>query len=98
MAMEMPVIATAWGGPADYLDCTCGILVEPTSADAFVANLSSALVRLAENPEERVAMGKAGRLKVIEDFDWETKVDRMLGIYREAVEGSRINPPLTTKL
>lgn len=98
MAMEMPVIATAWGGPADYLDCTCGILVEPTSADAFVANLSSALVRLAENPEERVAMGKAGRRKVIEDFDWETKVDRMLGIYREAVEGSRINPPLTTKL
>jgi glycosyltransferase involved in cell wall biosynthesis len=92
MAMGMPVIATAWGGPADYLDDSCGILVEPTSAEDFVANLSSALVRLAKNPDERVAMGKAGRRKVIEDFDWEAKVDRMLGIYREAVEGSRTLP------
>ena len=28
MAMGKPVIATHWGGPADYLDATCGILVE----------------------------------------------------------------------
>ena len=26
-----PVIATRWGGPTDYLDSTCGILVEPES-------------------------------------------------------------------
>jgi hypothetical protein len=27
-------------------------------------------------------MGKAERLKVIRDFDWETKVDRILEHYR----------------
>jgi glycosyltransferase involved in cell wall biosynthesis len=97
MAMGIPVIATAWGGPADYLDGACGILVEPTSAEAFLANLSTALVRLAKDPDERGAMGKAGRRKVIEDFDWEAKVDRMLGIYREAVEGSAIGSSLSTK-
>jgi glycosyltransferase involved in cell wall biosynthesis len=96
MAMGIPVIATAWGGPADYLDCSCGILVEPTSADDFVANLSTALIRLAANPNERGAMGRAGRRKVIEDFDWEAKVDRMLEIYREAVEGRELSP-LTAK-
>ena len=88
MSMGMPVIATAWGGPADYLDRSCGILVEPTSADDFVANLAGALIRLANDPEERAAMGRAGRRKVVEDFDWEAKVDRMLEIYQEAVAGS----------
>ncbi len=30
-------------------------------------------------------MGKAGRHKVIRDFDWEAKVDQMLGYYESAV-------------
>jgi glycosyltransferase involved in cell wall biosynthesis len=85
MAMEMPVIATAWGGPLDYLDSSCGILVEPTSEAAFVDGLVHALVRLATHPQDRRAMGKAGRRKVVEEFDWETKVDRMLGYYEAAV-------------
>ena len=85
MAMEVPVIATAWGGPVDYLDSSCGILVEPSSKEAFVENLALALVRLATHPRERRAMGKAGRLKVIRDFDWEGKVDRMLEHYRSCM-------------
>jgi glycosyltransferase involved in cell wall biosynthesis len=27
MAMGLPVVATAWGGPLDYLDDSCGVLV-----------------------------------------------------------------------
>ena len=90
MAMELPVIATAWGGPADYLDASCGILVEPTSREAFIENLAAGLIRLAESPQLRVAMGKAGRAKVIQYFDWEVKVDRMLEIYRIVMAG---DPP-----
>ena len=85
MAMEVPVIATAWGGPLDYLDPSCGILVEPSSRDAFVDDLALALIRLATHPQDRRAMGKAGRLKVIRDFDWETKVDLMLEHYRSCI-------------
>jgi glycosyltransferase involved in cell wall biosynthesis len=85
MAMEVPVIATAWGGPVDYLDSSCGILVEPSSKEAFVESLALALVRLATHPRERRAMGKAGRLKVIRDFDWEGKVDQMLEHYRSCM-------------
>jgi glycosyltransferase involved in cell wall biosynthesis len=91
MAMEVPVIATAWGGPLDYLDPSCGILIEPTSQHAFVDDLALALIRLATHPQDRRAMGRAGRLKVIRDFDWETKVDQMLDHYRScmAAAGNR---------
>lgn len=88
MAMEIPVIATAWGGPADYLDPSCGILIEPTSREAFIANLALALTRLAKHPQERVAMGKAGRSKVIQQFDWNTKVDSVFAVYRDVIEQS----------
>jgi glycosyltransferase involved in cell wall biosynthesis len=85
MAMEIPVIATAWGGPADYVDASCGILVEPTSREALIENLAAAFVRLATSPGERRAMGRAGKAKVTGQFDWEAKVDRMLAIYRDVV-------------
>ncbi len=83
MAMEVAVIATSWGGPADYLDASCGILVEPTSRAAFIDNLAAALLRLANEPLERIAMGKSGRRKVVAHFDWEAKTDRMLEIYKD---------------
>ena len=83
--MEVPVIATAWGGPLDYLDSTCGILVEPSSETEFVERLAQALVRLATHPEDRRAMGKAGRLKIVQSFDWEIKVDRMMNHYRSCL-------------
>ena len=47
MAMGLPVIATAWGGPVDYLDSSCGILVNPDSRESLIAGFSSAMTRLA---------------------------------------------------
>jgi len=47
--------------------------------------LAVALVRLAKSPQERIAMGRAGRAKVIQHFDWEVKVDHMLAIYRQVI-------------
>ena len=88
MAMEVPVIATAWGGPLDYLDSSCGVLVNPVSRDEFIEHLTLALMRFATEPENRRAMGKVGRLKVVRDFDWETKVDRTLEHYRSCMAAS----------
>lgn len=89
MAAGRPVIATAWGGPADYLDANCGILVAPTSSESFREGLTEAMLQLAADPERRGAMGRAARTKVVEQFDWEVKVDRILDIYRRAIETSR---------
>lgn len=85
MSAAKPVIATAWGGPADYLDSTCGLLVAPESADALVQGFADAMERLATSPELRLSMGQKGREKILEQYDWERKVDRMLQVYRQAL-------------
>jgi glycosyltransferase involved in cell wall biosynthesis len=91
MAMRLPVIATRWGGPADYIDApdsgrpATGILVTPESPRQFIADLAGAMVHLARHPDVRAAMGTAGYTKIISDFDWERKLDRVLAIYRDTL-------------
>lgn len=89
MASSRPAIATNWGGPTDYLNEDCGMLVTPDSRDGFVAKLADAMIRLGCDPQLRKQMGDAGGRRVVEHFDWEKKVDRMLDIYRQAIESER---------
>jgi glycosyltransferase involved in cell wall biosynthesis len=83
MAIGLPVIATRWGGPADYLDDSCGVLVDPDGREAFVAGLTRALTELARDPARRGALGRAGRAKVERLYDWERKLDAVLEIYAQ---------------
>jgi glycosyltransferase involved in cell wall biosynthesis len=87
--MSKAVIATAWGGPLDYLDPSCGILVEPDGADSMQTALAVAMVRLALDREERARMGGAGRAKVLHHYDWDVKVGRFLEICASAKTPSR---------
>jgi glycosyltransferase involved in cell wall biosynthesis len=84
MASGLPVIATNWGGPADYLDSSCGILIDPQSPAVFVQQLSNAMLMLAKDQPRRHAMGKSGREKVVREFDWQRKIDRICEIYCES--------------
>jgi len=83
MASSLAVIATNWGGPADYLDQDCGFLVDPSSRLDLVDGFRDALLLLANDPEKAKRMGEAGRRKVENEYDWERKMDEMLVIYRE---------------
>lgn len=95
MAMGMPAIATDWGGPADYIDSASGILVAPASRPAFIENLALALTRMAKSPKTRMAMGKAARARVVQHFDWEIKVNRMLALYRSVMPQSPQAPEIS---
>jgi glycosyltransferase involved in cell wall biosynthesis len=90
MAMGKPVIATHWGGPADYLDASCGILVEPESYSNLVTGFAEGMQKLIEFPELAKSMGAAGRERALRDFDWQRKIDRVIGIYRALVEKSDV--------
>lgn len=86
MAAGLPVIATDWGGPADYLDERCGILVKPSGKDCFTTGLAEAIDHLARNPQIRLAMGKEGRRRVETVFNWDSKVDQILGLFEKTIK------------
>jgi glycosyltransferase involved in cell wall biosynthesis len=44
------------------------------------------MVRLAASPALRRALGEAGALKVQAEYNWKTKADRIVELYRRAVQ------------
>lgn len=92
MAMGKPVIATHWGGPADYLDASCGMLVKPQSYLGLVDGFAEVMQKLIDSPELAKSMGAAGCARAIRDFDWQRKIDQVIEIYRELAK--RPNSPL----
>jgi glycosyltransferase involved in cell wall biosynthesis len=86
MAMGLPVVATAWGGPLDYLDSSCGVLVAPHSREGLVAGFASAIMILADSSDLRHRLGEAGYHRARQYFDWEKKIDRILELYELALE------------
>ena len=91
MAMGKPVIATRWGGPADYLDATCGILVDPESYSALVTGFAEAMRKLIDHPALARSMGDAGRARAVRDFDWQRKIDQIIQIYLALTEKSDVS-------
>jgi glycosyltransferase involved in cell wall biosynthesis len=85
MASGKAVIAVKWGGPADTLDANCGILIEPRDPASLVADLEQAIVCLANDRNRCASMGRAGRAKVLAEYTWAMKIERLVEIYREAI-------------
>ena len=86
MSLGLPVIASEWGGPPDYLDASTGLLVHPAPRETFSSRLADAIERLVFEPELRIALGRAGANRVANQFDWERKVDRIVEIYAREVK------------
>ncbi|MGA9120890.1 MAG: glycosyltransferase family 4 protein [Bacteroidota bacterium] len=83
MAMERPVVASNCDGVLDIVvDQQTGILVPPKDD----APLARAILRLAQDPALRVRMGSAGRQRVLEQFDQQAIIDRIVEIYRSVQE------------
>ncbi len=76
-----PVVASATGGLADWLDDgVSGLLVEPGDVSA----LAAALQELLADPARREAMGEAGRRSVLGRFTAEHHVAAALAAYERA--------------
>ena len=83
MAMARAVIAPNWGGPKDYVTEETGILVSPTSRDAFRTGYTEAMASLGKDIERMKSMGVAGRARIEEHFAWKKKGAWMLDQYKE---------------
>lgn len=85
MAASTAVITLDWGGPSDYVNSECGILISPKSPEYVVSKLEDFMVLLSDNPEIASKMGCAGLERVKELYDWDKKVDFMLENYVEVM-------------
>jgi glycosyltransferase involved in cell wall biosynthesis len=81
MATGLPVVSTHIAGIPELVEAgESGFLVAPGRVDELTAALERVL---AASPEERAAMGRAGRARVEDEFAMGPVADRLLGIFGE---------------
>ncbi|MBD3379953.1 MAG: glycosyltransferase [Candidatus Omnitrophica bacterium] len=79
-ACGKPVIAASSGGvPEAVIDGETGILVEPEDA----SGAAEALKRLLGDRDLARKMGMAGRERVLRDFDWSARAEKLWDMVRE---------------
>jgi colanic acid/amylovoran biosynthesis glycosyltransferase len=79
MAMELPVVSSQiMGIPELVQDEVSGMLTPPGRADELAARLR----RLAEGPELRAQLGRAGRAKVVAEYGIATSAERIASLMR----------------
>ena len=72
MACEIPVIATDCPGPKEIIeDGVSGIILRDRNPET----LAKVIIDLINNKVKRITIGKAGRARVLECYDWNKNLD-----------------------
>ena len=78
-ACEIPSITSNIGGLVEVNSHNeTGIVINPNDPN----KLAEVIVKLYENDVLRLKLGKNGRKRVLEKFNWENSVDKMIQIYK----------------
>ena len=96
MACEAPVVATRTGGiPEVVEDGVTGLLVpfepkddgsrEPVDPAGFAHGIAERVDELLGNPERAAALGRAGRVRAVEQFSWPAIAAQTVGLYRDLI-------------
>ena len=89
MGCEIPVIATDAGGlPEVVEDGVTGRIVPKGNVDA----LTEALDQLLADPALRRQMGRAGRQRALDRFDWDGTAQQFESLYEEISAGAMDRP------
>ena len=85
MRFGLPVVTAARGGPDWIIDESCGIRLPVTDPQTYAQDIAAAARRLANDPKARVAMGTAGRAKLLREGLWPVKARALAALYGELV-------------
>jgi len=87
MACELPVIASDGGALPEVVGehLKTAYVVPTRDPEALAAGIDY----LIDNPAKRIAMGKAGRKRVLETFTWENAAKEMVDVYEEVIRAYR---------
>jgi glycosyltransferase involved in cell wall biosynthesis len=85
MAAGRPVICLNLGGPATQVSGDSGFKIPAHNPEQAVKDMAEAMAVLADKPELRNYMGKAGRKKAIDMYGWEVKGRFFVELYRKTL-------------
>lgn len=74
----LPVITTAFGGPCEIIDESCGVLVPPDDATALAASLR----HLIEDRPQRHKLGHSGLIRAHELCSPETQLTKLYEVFQ----------------
>jgi len=85
LAAQVPVICLALGGPAVFVDSSCGIRIDAANQTEEVIQhaLATAMIQLAQNPSLRQQLA-ANCLSRAHDFTWSGAVEHLYSSLRDA--------------
>jgi len=81
MASHLPVVAFSVGGIPEAVTAESALLVD----DLNVASMVAGILRLIKDPDQRKAMGKAGRRHVEREFDISKNIEKIQNIINSAL-------------
>jgi len=85
MALGKPVICLNLGGPALQVTAETGFKVSARAPEQAVEEMVRAMCRLAEDADLRRRMGEAARRRVLKEFSWEQRGEKIRKIYEEVL-------------
>jgi glycosyltransferase involved in cell wall biosynthesis len=83
MACARPVVAVAYGGPAEIVDDAVGRAIPPDGREAVVNGLVTVFEELTKCPGEWAARGRVGLERALSRFTWDAKITEALALYQE---------------
>lgn len=86
MASGRPVLCLDLGGPGETVTPDIGIKVPAHDPEQAVRDLAKAMVKLAQNPDLCVQMGKIGQQRIQELYSWSAKGKWLSEVYQECVD------------
>ncbi|SHL66747.1 Glycosyltransferase involved in cell wall bisynthesis [Roseovarius marisflavi] len=87
MRAGLPVITVDYGGPSFVTDDTCAIRLPVSTPEALAKDIAKAVRNLYQDRSRLKAMGSASRARVVTEGLWESKITRLVGLYKEVLTG-----------
>lgn len=85
MTLGLPVLSFNLAGPGAMLSRGGGLIVEARRPAQVLADIRETLARVLEQPSLLAEASQQGRRAAADLFDWDSRLERMEGIYRSAI-------------
>ena len=85
MRNGLPVVTADRGGPAWIIDASSGIRIPVTEPESFARDIAGAMLKLAQDPALRQALGEGARAKLEREGLWPIKAAALVDLYKDII-------------